>query len=190
MGVFDEKQFLNDYRSNPQAAFRQLMDEYRDRVFIFCNRAIPRRQDAEDLTQEVFIRTWKGLENFRGDSSLTTWIYRIAWNVCASAIDKSGRSLKMYSLSGNDDDEDEKPYEIEVEDIKFKNMEDRQFLEVLFERIPESHKMILTMFYLQEMTYDEMSAATGMPMGSVKATLFRAKASLKNAVLAEQSTVE
>ncbi|MCF7810413.1 RNA polymerase sigma factor [bacterium] len=190
MGVFDEKQFLNDYRSNPQAAFRQLMNEYRDKIFTFCLRAIPRRQDAEDLTQEVFIRTWKGLENFRGDSSLTTWIYRIAWNVCASAIDKSGRSLKMFSLESNDDDEDTKPYEIETEDIKFKNMEDKQFLEVLFERIPESHKMILTMYYLQEMTYDEISTATGMPMGSVKATLFRAKASLKNAVLAEQSTVE
>jgi len=67
-------------------------------------------------------------------------------------------------------------------------MEDRQFLEVLFERIPESHKMILTMYYLQEMTYDEISAASGMPMGSVKATLFRAKASLKKAVSAEMQT--
>ncbi len=98
---------------------------------------------------------------------------------------QKGRGLKMYSLDQNSEEDDSEPYEIETEDIKFKNMEDRQFLETLFERIPEAHKMILTMYYMQEMTYEEISQAAGLPMGSVKATLHRAKASLRKAALAE-----
>lgn len=185
MDTFDQKEFLQEYESNPQHAFRLLMDAYRNQVYTFCLRAASRREDAEDLTQEVFIRTWKGLEKFRGESSLTTWIYRIAWNVCASMLDKKGRALKIYSLDKKSDEEDEEPYEIETEDIRFKSVEDRQFLEIVFDRIPEAHKMILTMYYLQEMTYQEISEAADLPMGSVKATLHRAKASMRRAALTE-----
>ena len=162
------------------------MDEYRDRVFTFCLRAASRREDAEDLAQEVFIRTWRGLEKFRGESGLTTWIYRIAWNVCASYLDKKGRSIEIASYEENIDDERDVPnYSGSVEDEGYKALEDRQHLQVLFDRIPEAHKLILTMYYLQEMTYEEISLATGRPMGSVKATLHRAKASMREAAIAE-----
>jgi len=163
------------------------MDEYRDRVFTFCLRAASRREDAEDLAQEVFIRTWKGLENFRGESGLTTWIYRIAWNVCASFLDKKGRSIEVTSYDENVADDTEAPvYAGAEEDAQFESFEARQQLQVLFGRISEAHKLMLTMYYLQEMTYEEISAATGRPMGSVKATLHRAKESLHTAALAER----
>lgn len=189
MGDFNQNEFISDYRQNPQRAFRQLMDEYRDRVFTFCLRAASRREDAEDLAQDIFIRAWKGLDRFRGDSNLTTWIYRIAWNVCASHLDKKGRTIEMMSYNETDDEEMQLgSYHGSAEDLSFKNAENRQFLETLFERIPEAHKMILTMYYMQEMTYEEIAAVTGRPMGGVKATLHRAKAGLKKAAMMELGT--
>lgn len=170
------------------------MDEYRDRVYTFCLRAASRREDADDLAQEIFIRTWKGLDRFRGESGLTTWIYRIAWNVCASHLDKKGRALQMTPYLENADDDEDAPYISGREykggedDAGFKSFEDRQYLETLFDRIPEAHKMILTMYYMQELTYEEISEVTGRPMGSVKATLHRAKAALRTAALAEMRT--
>ena len=170
------------------------MDEYRDRVYTFCLRAASRREDAEDLAQEIFIRTWKGLDRFRGESGLTTWIYRIAWNVCASHLDKKGRALQMIPYLENADDDEDAPYISGREykgvedDAGFKSFEDQQYLETLFNRIPEAHKLILTMYYMQELTYEEISEVIGRPMGSVKATLHRAKAALRTAALAEIGT--
>ena len=189
MNRFNEQDFFRSYKHSPQRAFRQLMDEYRDRVYTFCLRAASQREDAEDLAQEVFIRTWKGLENFRGESGLTTWIYRIAWNVCASYLGRKGRSIDIASYEENveNDDKDMPAYSGSMEDEGYKAMEDRQYLKVLFDRIPEAHKLILTMYYLQEMTYEEISAATGRPMGSVKATLHRAKANMREAAIVEMS---
>jgi RNA polymerase sigma-70 factor (ECF subfamily) len=189
MGAFNEQDFLRNYRHIPQRAFRQLMDEYRDRVFAFCRRAASRREDAEDLAQEVFIRTWKGLDNFRGESGLTTWIYRIAWNVCASFLEKKGHSIEIAVYEENIDDEaDALAYAGAEEDAQYASFEARQQLKVLFERLPAAHKLMLTMYYLQEMTYEEIGAATGRPLGSVKATLHRAKESLRTAALAEMSS--
>jgi len=184
--AFDEKAFLADYRSNPQRAFRALMDGFKERVHIFCARASSRREDAEDLTQEVFIRAWRGLESFRGESSLSTWIYRIAWNVCASHLERKGNAPEVSSYSEVDDADDDEPRHIvPVEDLEFRNFENRQFLDVLFQRIPAQHKLVLTMYYLQELSYDEIGAVTGWPLGTVKATLHRAKANLRIQALAE-----
>ncbi len=195
MGGFDEKAFLLAYKRIPRRAFRLLMDEYRDRIYTFCLRAASRREDAEDLAQEVFIRTWKGLDRFRGGSSLATWIYRIAWNVCASYLDRKGRALPVLSYREDDDNDETHAASIldSVEgelrggrdDREFKRFENRQLLDTLFEQIPEAHKLILTMYYLQELTYEEIAAVTNRPMGSVKATLHRAKTSLRAAAMAE-----
>ncbi len=187
MSAFDEKQFLATYKSKPELAFRQLMDEFKDRMFLFCRRVTKGTQDAEDLTQEVFIRVWKGLAKFRGDSALNTWMYRIAWNVCASHLDKKGRAMEMTPYEEGDKDDDNPVYaRIGKEDQFISGFEQRQYLEVLFESLPSSHKQVLTLYYLQGQNYQEIADITGLKMGTVKATIHRAKANLRDAALAER----
>ncbi len=180
VGEFDEKAFLRNFKTNPELAFRQLMNEYRDRMFLFCRKVSKDNMGAEDLAQEVFIRTWKGLAKFRGDSSLTTWIYRIAWNVCATHLNKKGKTPLMASYAENSDDE-VGVFDVHLgeDDHLVSNFEDRQFLEVLFERLPASQKMVLSLYYLQGQTYDEIASIANLPLGTVKATLHRAKAKLR-----------
>ncbi len=191
MGEFSEKEFLRNYRLKPNLAFRQLMDEYRDKMYLFCRRATRQKMDAEDLAQEVFVRVWKGLRKFRGDSSLTTWMYRIAWNVCASHLDKQGRTLDMseYSETDSDDGDEVGMVHVGEDDAEVVQFEKKQYLEVLFNNLPSAHRLVLTLYYLEEQSYDEITAITGMPMGTVKATLHRAKANLRKAALEETGKV-
>ena len=185
MDHFEEAEFLKEYGKNPERAFRRLMDGFRDRVYLFCLRAASRSDDAEDLAQEVFIRVWKGLGRFRGESSLATWIYRIAWNVCASYLDKKGRSPLTQPILEEVEEETGAGLVISDDDAGIKSFEDRQFLQTLFEALPEAYKLGLTLFYMQEQSYEEIATVTGWPMGTVKANLHRAKARLKAAALAE-----
>lgn len=188
---FKEKVFLKLYKKHPEKAFRMLMDEFRERVFLFVRRVAKSDMDAEDAAQEVFIRTWKGLASFRGDSSLTTWIYRIAWNVSASYLGRTGRSLEMVPYSENDNDtEEQMTFAAGSNDKGFSQFETSQFLERMFNQIPASHRLVLTLYYMQELSYNEISGITGWPMGTVKATLHRAKYKLRLAALTETATME
>lgn len=186
MGSIEEQDILRKFRTEPELAFKLLMNSYSQQVVLFCRRAARSQMDAEDLAQEVFIRVWKGLSRFRGDSSLTTWIYRIAWNVCASHLDKQGRAFLTTSYT-EQDSEDERAFvpETAVQDERRDGFENRQFIKTLFAGLPASHRLLLTLYYLQEQSYDEISTITGMPMGTVKATLHRAKAGMRKAALKE-----
>ncbi len=188
MGDFNESQFFKDYTDRPQRAFRQLMDQFRDKVYVTCIRATSRREDAEDLTQEVFIRVWKGLSGFKRKSSLNTWVYHIAWNVCASYLQKKGRAPLTASFSEENDDDNPTFVQLSTTDANVDQFEKRQFLNKLFEKLSESHQMVLTLFYYHEQTYAEISTITGMPIGTVKATIHRAKAGLRQAALVEMPT--
>lgn len=185
MGNFDEQQFLRDYHANPQAAFRQLMDGYRNQIYLFCLRTVSRREDAEDIAQEVFIRAWKGLESFRGDSSLNTWIYRIAWNVCATFIEKKGRLPGMTSYEETSEEDGLSIPQIPTDEAGYGNFEDGQFLETIMHRIPEDYRLVVTMYYLQELSYEEICDVTGWTMSKVKVTLHRSKTKLRELALAE-----
>lgn len=166
-----------------------LMEKYRDKVFLACSRVSNNRDDAEDLTQEVFVRVWRGLGSFREYSAFSTWLYRISWNVCATYIaEKSkGEALSVYDESEPDEDEKSISYSIGERDKAFDDMENQQLINTVFTRLTEVQRLVLTLYYLKEQSYDEICSITGMPMGSVKATLHRAKEKMRMEVLKEMS---
>jgi len=184
---FDEASFLREYRQRPELAFRMLMASFRDRVFMLCLRVVPGPAEAEDLAQEAFLRIWRGLSTFRGESSLSTWIYHIVWNVCASHLERKGRKLDTTPYSEEDGDDGEIHYSAAIDDEAFKRFEDQQYIGKLFEKLTTSHRMVLTLFYLEEQTYEEITAVTGWPMGTVKATLHRAKERMRQMAFEEKT---
>ena len=190
MSSFDEASFLREFQQRPEQAFRMLMAGFRDRVFTLCLRVVPGPAEAEDLAQEAFLRIWRGLATFRGESSLSTWIYHIVWNVCASHLDRKGRGLDTSPYREEDGDDDEIHYSIAVDDEAFKRLEDQQYIATLFEKLTPSHRMVLTLFYLEEQSYDEIASVTGWPMGTVKATIHRAKERMRQAAFNELANCE
>ncbi len=190
MATFDEGNFLTDFRLRPETAFRTLMDYFRDRVFLMCLRVSPGHAEAEDLAQESFIRIWRGLQSFRGDSSLSTWIYHIVWNVCASYLEKKGRASDFVPYREDDDDEQGLfSYSAPSIDNAFKHFESSQYIATLLAQLPPAQQMILTLYYLEEQSYQEIADVVGWPMGTVKANLHRAKERLRAIALKEQASI-
>ncbi|MCL4306030.1 sigma-70 family RNA polymerase sigma factor [bacterium] len=166
-------------RSGDQRAFGELVDQYKGLVLNLVARMSGKVENAEDLAQEVFIRVWKGLHNFRGDCKLSTWIYRIALNLAIAESKTSRSKSQFYDI--NDpavergpqfvSEDEENPY---AEEILLKE----QMLRLL-PKMPEKHRTAVVLFYLKQYSYSEISEIMEVPVGTVKSYLFRGKAWLR-----------
>jgi RNA polymerase sigma-70 factor (ECF subfamily) len=166
-----------------QKAFAELVDRHKDRAMTLAVRMLKDRREAEEALQDSFVRAFRALPAFEWKSSFSTWFYRIVFNVCATRL--SGK--KHSSTISIDDDDDRKKIEIPSEDepvdLRF---EMREFIGIVrqeIEKMDEAYSAILTLFFVQEMSYDEIVSVTGLPLGTVKNRLFRARTLLRSAVV-------
>lgn len=184
-----EDELLRRLRRSDARAFAQLVDYYKDMVVNLIVRMRGIAEDTEDLAQEVFLRVWKGLPEFRGDAKLSTWIYRITLNLCM-AEGKTARARaqflpaedvtlwshpNMHTESGN-------PYSEEAP-LKAR-------LARLIPQMPEKYRIAVTLYYLKNLSYFEIGEIMDIPMGTVKSYLFRGKAWLRERLLPNEPTVE
>ena len=159
-------------RQGDETAFRELVDQYKGLVFALIARSIFDRARAEELSQDVFLKVHKGLPYFRGESKLSTWIYRIVINV----VSQERRELATVSL-----DDDERPqHEPASHDRAFGDLAIKDRLQKAIERLPVPYQVLVNGHYLKGMRYEELAEALNMPMGTVKTHLHRAKRRLRH----------
>ncbi len=133
---------------------------------------MPDRNRAEDLAQDVFLRIYRGLPYFRGESRLSTWIYRIVANVCAQ---EQTRRPAPASL----DDDRQQPALPAAVDRQFSDLELRERLEKAIARLPANQRLLVAAHYLEGVQYQDLAEALNLPMGTVKTHLYRAKQQLR-----------
>lgn len=172
-----------EQRHGQDARFNQLVAEQSERIYnLFLMRC--NRQDlAEDMTQETFIRAYKGLANFRGDSQLSTWLYRIALNVCHSTLKKESR----HELGMEEDIGAEHTHHHESDpsaESEFMKNERKLLVRKAIQSLPQMQADALSLYYLHEHSYQEVAEIMDLPMGTVKSHLHRAKEKLRE-ILAE-----
>jgi len=155
---------------NFRDAFALLLPHYRDKVFRLCFGMLQQRAWAEDVSQDVFLRIWRALPGFAGQSSLSTWIYAISRNACLSELRK-----KRPQISIDDDDED--GYHPEIAALSVADADDTATVTVnqMLEQLPERYRQAVTLFYMEDKSYEQTAASLGMPLGTVKALLHRAR---------------
>ncbi len=172
-------------RANDEAAFNEVVSRYKDRVYNYLYRMLGDAADAEDLTQEVFVRLYTSLGSFRSQASLNTWLFRIAGNLC---IDHFRRSKKhraiAYSLDEPLGGEGDAPGH-EVADVTY---EPHQLLErhelsaqiqTALSGMPEKLRSVLLLHDIEGMPYEEIAQVVGCPLGTVKSRLFNARLQLR-----------
>lgn len=181
-----ERALIDRCRKNDIEAFGRFVDAYQNRVFGFIRRMVPIQDEAEDLTQEVFIRAYQHFANFDGRCSVKTWLFRIANNLC---IDRARRQDRIPAQTdyypSMDDDEP-----IDIADVRWEP--ERMALDSELQRLVEhgistmSDKLrgVLLLHDREDMAYDDIAATLGIPVGTVKSRLFLARAHLQN-VLSE-----
>ena len=160
-----------DYR----LAFEGLVARYAEKVFHLAYSMVRNETQAEDLAQETFLRVWRGLPGYHGGASLSTWLYTIARNTCLTEL-KRRSARPTLSL-----DEPETHDALEgLTALHTAAPEAGLELDVhhLLEQLPEKYRQVVTLFYLEQKSYEEVSALLGLPLGTVKTFLYRAKRQL------------
>ncbi|MDX5346502.1 MAG: sigma-70 family RNA polymerase sigma factor [Hymenobacteraceae bacterium] len=163
----EDKELLEKFR-NPDtrnAAFNQLVRLYQQRVYWHIRKMVIDHDDTDDLTQEVFIKVWKNLENFRQDSQLYTWIYRIATNECLNFLQSKKRKffLPLNDVSKELAEKLDTSPEISGDEIQLK-------LQKALLRLPDKQRLVFNMKYFDEMKYEEISEIVGTSVGALKAS--------------------
>jgi len=167
-----ERDLVERCRRGDEGAFQELVDEHKRLVFALIARVIPDRSRTEDAAQDVFLRIYRGLPYFRGESRLSTWIYRIVANVCAQ---EQTRRPAADSL----DDDRWRPATPAVLDRQFSDLELRERLEKAIARLPPNQRLLVAAHYLEGVQYEDLAEALNLPMGTVKTHLYRAKQQLR-----------
>lgn len=174
----DDPTFIRQLQKQDPEAFRILLDEYDRRVYSIVYRMIPHREDIEDVAQEAFVEIWRALPRFRHDARLSTWIHRIATNVCLEHRRKK-RGPENISL-----DEMlpvfEGPEESTEALVERNDLKDR--VRQCVGQLPEIYRQVIVLHELQGYTYREVAKMLRLPEGTVKSRLNAAFVKLRESL--------
>lgn len=159
-----------------RAALSDLIAQTQGRVYNLAYQILGNPQEAEDLTQEVFVRVWRALPHFRGESKFTTWLHAITTNACLNRRRALRRELEAQVDTQGMLDELPSADENPAQDALHQDEQAR--LWELVERLPDKYRLVLTLFYQQQLSYQEISQLLTLPLGTVKAHLNRARTAL------------
>ncbi|TMM53716.1 RNA polymerase sigma factor [Maribacter algarum] len=180
----EEQNFVEALREGNNQAYGQLLDEYKQKVFGTCISFVPNQEDAEDIAQEVFVEVFNSIGKFKGDSKLTTWIYRISVNKSLEFIRKKNTKKRFgfrQSLLGNDLPIDRSSYftEFKHPGIQLENKEKSEILFAAINQLPETQRIVYTLNKIDDLSYQEVSEITNKTVSSIESLLFRAKKNLQ-----------
>ena len=167
-----ERELVDRCRREEPGAFEELVDHFKNLVFALIVRTIPDRSRAEDVAQDVFLRIHRGLPYFRGEARLSTWIYRIVVNACSQEKSQVRTSVSL------DDPDSRLPAPAAV-DRRFADLELRDRLDKAIRQLPTQYRLLIAGHYLEGVQYEDLATAMGMPLGTVKTQLHRAKRQLR-----------
>ncbi len=166
-----EEQILEELRepTTQKNAFAKLVSEYSERIYWQIRKMVLSHDDANDILQDVFIKAWLNIDNFRGEAKLSTWLYRIAINESITFINKK----KAQNNISMDDDDSFLLNTIEGDEF-FDGNKAQKILQQAVLTLPDKQRLVFQMKYFQEMKYDEMSDILGTSVGALKASYHHA----------------
>jgi RNA polymerase sigma-70 factor (ECF subfamily) len=165
---------VDRYLTGDIAAFDELMIRYERQIYRVCYRFVENREDAMDLAQEVFIKAFEHLPSFRRESSLKTWIYRIAMNHCINHVKKNSREfVEVTEYIGST------PASIQSD---LEHREQREQLRRMVKFLPPKQKAILEMRINEELSYEEIAKMSGRSVSTIKASVFFALEKLRKLI--------
>lgn len=171
MHVNTEKYCIERITKGDHEAFSWIVDKYKDQVYTLCLRMLSSVEDAEEAAQDVFIKVYKSISSFQGKSKFSTWIYRITYNQCISII---RRKVKLIDLVDELPDTEIDKNSIDALD-ELKQKDRAIYIKQALEALPETDAFILTLFYYEELSLEEICEVTAQTNNNVRIRLHRAR---------------
>lgn len=175
MELYTDTYYIERIQAGDTASFACLLDRYSRQVFSLIVKVVGNREDAEELAQDVFVKVYRNLSSFKGDSSFSTWIYRIAYN---TAISETRR--KKHEFLAIEESVINNVSEEEVADAlgRSDNSEQMNRLDAALAQLPPDERAIILLFYMKEKSIDEIADITGLTASNVKVKLHRIRKKL------------
>lgn len=170
----NEQAIIQRAQKGNHDAFAALVDEHQRYVYNLALRVVKDENEALDLTQEAFVRAWTALPNFKGQSQFRTWLYRIVTNLCYNRLPNLRRSLNDLG-----DDVMEEIPQFDNPAIEIESNETRKYLHHAIDELDTNYKLLITLRYQHELSYEEIASTLNLPLGTVKTGIFRAKEQLR-----------
>lgn len=175
MTIEKDQYQINQVLEGNTNAFSVLVDQYKDLVFTLALRMLKNREEAEEVSQDTFIKVFKSLEKFKGDSKFSTWIYKVTYNTCLDRLKKNKRQQQVVSI----DEFTEK--HVKTIDNALDNMVKGERLKAIQDCInllPNDDGFLLTLYYFEEQSLAEISNIVGISANHVKVKLYRSRQKL------------
>ena len=162
------------------STFKEIVFENQDYVFNTCLGFMKNVEEAEDMAQEVFIHVHQNISKFKGQSKLSTWIYRVAINKCLEEIRKRGRQKRSANLVDiSDSSVYNRVADFQHPGIEIENQERAAILFNAIEKLPDSQRIAFTLCKMEQLSYEEISKVMEKSISSVESLLFRARKNLQ-----------
>ncbi|WP_203255757.1 RNA polymerase sigma factor [Hyunsoonleella ulvae] len=179
-----ENEFIAGLQNHNANAYGKLLDDFQQKVFATCISFVPNKEDAEDIAQEVFVEVFNSIRKFKGNSKLSTWIYKITTNKCLEFIRKRNTKKRfgfMQSIFGNEILLDKKSYFTEMNHpgVILENKEKSETLFYAINQLPKVQKVVFTLHKIDGKSYQEISDIIEKSLSSVESLMFRAKKNLQ-----------
>jgi RNA polymerase sigma-70 factor (ECF subfamily) len=170
----DDRALVAEAAAGSREAFDVIVDRHRRSVYQVCYRFVNNHEDASDLAQDAFVRAWRGLKNFKGQAALSTWLYRIAVNVCLNRV--AAKTPITEPIESTEHYED-----LRIEGAQHKMLREERAVAVrnAIANLPKKQRATLILRAYHDMSHQQIADALGSSVGAVKANFFHALANLK-----------
>ena len=177
--MINEDKIRQVYAPDPKKGFKMLMDNFQEPIYYYIRRLVVSHEDAEDVLQEVFIRVYRNMEQFRGESSLSTWIYRIATNESLRLLN----TRKNEEAIPSEEVQEELIGKLKASDyIDYENELAVKFQEAILS-LPEKQRLVFNLRYYDELDYEEISRILDSKVDTLKVNYHYAKEKIKEYIL-------
>ena len=175
MTTINDQYYINLIIEGNTNAFRTLVDHYKDLVFSLALKMVKNREEAEEVAQDTFIKVFKSLSQYKGDSKFSTWVYKVAYNTCLDRLKKQKREQCVIPIN-----------EYNVNQIKsidntldaLENEERKQTIQDCIQLLPSEDAFLLTLFYFEEQSLEDIAKVVNLTANNVKVKLFRSRKKL------------
>ena len=186
MRELTDNEIIESVRKGNQTDFEILVDRYKNRAFSLLCGMLKDTMEAEEVLQDAFLKAYYGLRNFKQEAKFSTWFYRIVYNTALTRLSAKKRKVEKEMKSIDD--------ELNISDDTYREQSEKKELSKLIgeliEKLPANYASVITMFYLEELSCEEISEVTNRSVSNVKVLLHRSRNALKDIVLKNNYTME
>jgi RNA polymerase sigma-70 factor (ECF subfamily) len=185
MKKFSDQEILDSVLRGNQADFAIIIDRYKNKAFSLLKRMLKNEQDAEETLQDCFLKAYNSLSSFKGEAKFSTWFYRIVYNTALTKLSSKKRKTENEMSSVDDHFDLKSDYDFSSSERKDLSV----FVNDLVNQLPERFATVINLYYLNEMSCEEISEILEISISNVKVVLHRSRNALKDIII-EKNLVE